>query len=220
MGDSGGESDEQPEHEITISPFVIDKFEVTEEQYESCVKAKRCTPAHYDDMGCLAWSGKSFQKVKVPPQYRNPGYPVVCVTWYQAQAYCKWNGKQLPSEARWEYAARAGKRSTYAWGSGSPSKQTCADAKNKHPDKAGSHPANGWGLFDMTGNAWEWTSDNYCKDQYLYSEKKDPAGPATGLYKVIRGGGWYSGPKQLRISNRHWFSPGFAEVSIGFRCSD
>ena len=70
----------------------------------------------------------------------------------------------------------------------------------------------------MTGNAWEWTADNYEKDYYSYSEENNPSGPPTSLYKVIRGGGWYSGPMQLRITNRHWFSPDFAEASIGFRC--
>ena len=71
----------------------------------------------------------------------------------------------------------------------------------------------------MTGNVWEWTRDLYDKQYYSMSQNQNPSGPDAGFYRVIRGGGFYSGPSQLRISNRHWFSPDFAELSIGFRCA-
>ena len=71
----------------------------------------------------------------------------------------------------------------------------------------------------MTGNVWEWVGDRYQHDYYMTSEAQDPAGPDVGQYRTIRGGGWYSGPEQLRIKNRHWFEPNFGEVSIGFRCA-
>lgn len=218
MGDKNGESDERLEHPVTLSSFKIDRFEVTEAQYDSCVKAGHCTPAHYDDGKCLIWNGKVFQKTRVPSQYRNPGYPVQCVTWYQAQTYCRWKKMKLPTEAQWEYAAGCGSKSIYSWGNSTPDKNKCVFAGNGGPGQTGRCVANKCGLYDMTGNAWEWTGDNYEKDYYSYSEEKNPAGPPTSLYKVIRGGGWYSGPMQLRITNRHWFSPDFAEASIGFRC--
>lgn len=219
MGSENGEADEKPEHLVTLSTFKINRFEITEAQYDSCVKAKRCTPAHYDDEKCIAWNGKSFKKVIVPDQYRDPGLPVQCVTWYQAQSYCKWKKMHLPSEAQWEYAATGGKKVNYSWGNSAPDMKKCSYAPLSSPSRTGSYAPNCWGLHDMTGNAWEWTADNYDKSYYSYSETKDPAGPQTSLYKVIRGGGWYSGPSQLRVTNRHWFSPDFAEASIGFRCA-
>ncbi|NLW31847.1 MAG: formylglycine-generating enzyme family protein [Fibrobacter sp.] len=217
MGDNNGEADEVPEHEVAISSFSLDRYQVTEKEYDSCVRAGKCTPAHYDN--CMVWSRGKFMSVKVPSSYRNPDYPVVCITWYQAQAYCRFKGKTLPSEAQWEYAAKAGQKYTYAWGDSPPSSQNCPFSEKKHPQKTGSYKPNSWGLYDMTGNVWEWVSDFYERDYYSFSEKRDPQGPQAGLYRVIRGGGWYSGKKQLRITNRHWFSPAYPEVSIGFRCT-
>ena len=218
MGDGSGEQDERPLHAVRISSFRINKFEVTAAQYDSCVRAGVCSPAHYDDGKCLIWNGTRFQNVTVPQAFRRPDYPVVCVTWHQARAYCRWKKMKLPSEAQWEYAARAGTRNVYSWGDSGPSPQRCVMPEKRCPDEAGSHAPNGWGLFDMTGNVWEWTNDYYDQQYYSFSDSQDPPGPDVGLYRVIRGGGWYSGPAQLRIANRHWFSPDYAEASIGFRC--
>jgi formylglycine-generating enzyme required for sulfatase activity len=87
------------------------------------------------------------------------------------------------------------------------------------PEKAASFAPNPWGLFDMTGNVWQWTLDHYSPDYYSVSPQADPQGAEVGQYRVIRGGGWYSTPDQLTIRNRHWFEPNFGEVSIGFRCA-
>jgi len=218
MGNSenGAEEDEKPEHEISLSAYKIGKYEVSVAQYDSCVRSGECTPAHYDDGKCLAWNGNKFIKVTVPESYRTPDKPVVCVTWHQAAAYCRSKGMKLPSEAQWEYAARAGTSNQYSWGNSSPSKDNCAF--NGKLEDRGSYSPNNWGLYDMTGNVWEWTRDLYDKQYYSMLQNQNPSGPDAGFYRVIRGGGFYSGLSQLRISNRHWFSPDFAELSIGFRC--
>jgi len=218
MGTSNGEADEQPVHTVRLSPYTIQTKEVTAAEYNLCVKAGKCTPAHYTDGECMIWTEKGFQKVKVPEKYQNPDYPVVCVSWYQAQQYCRSKGMKLPTEAQWENAARGGKNMLYAWGNEMPSAKHCTSPGRKCPDSVGSYSPNLHGLYDMTGNVWEWTSDRYEKEYYKHSPVENPPGPDAGFYRVIRGGGWYSGPKQLRVTNRHWFTPGFGEVSVGFRC--
>ena len=218
MGGAMGDADEAPAHAVTVSPFSIDKTEVTSAQYDSCVAAGRCSPAHYDDGACVIWTNEGFKNVRVPTNFRNPLFPVVCVTWHQAQQYCLSKGKRLPAEAQWEYAALAGGRATYSWGEGAPSSSRCTQPQTNRPEKVASFGPNPWGLFDMTGNVWEWTADRYAPDYYSISPDTDPPGPEVGQYRVIRGGGWYSTAQQLRIKNRHWFEPNFSEVSIGFRC--
>lgn len=218
MGNDRGEEDEKPEHKVTLSSFEIDKNEVTEAQYEACVQSGKCTPAHYTDGKCLAWTPYGFRNVTVPSVRRDPDLPVVCVTWFQARAYCQAHNKSLPTEAQWEYAASTGKKNRYSWGDNTPSPSLCTMASNQKPEKVGSFSPNDFGLNDMTGNVWEWTADFYAKDYYSFSHSHNPPGPEAGHYRVIRGGGWYSNAEQLRITNRNWFSPDFAEVSIGFRC--
>jgi len=219
MGGTSGDADESPRHTVTVSPFAIDKTEVAAAQYDSCVHAGKCLPAHYDDGACAIWTNDGFKNVRVPAGLRNPQYPVVCVSWYQAQQYCVYKGKKLPTEAQWEYAALGGRLVTYSWGNQQPSPDRCPrPPKSMHPEKVGSFAPSPAGLYDMTGNVWEWTSDHYSPDYYAVSPSNDPAGAEVGQYRSIRGGGWYSTDKQLRIKNRHWFEPNFSEVSIGFRC--
>lgn len=219
MGGAGGDSNETPSHAVTLSPFSLDIYEVTRAQYDSCVAAGRCTPAHYDDGACVIWTNQGFKNVRVPPAFSSPAYPVVCVTWFQAQQYCLYKGEKLPTEAQWEYAAEAGRNATYSWGEQPPSAANCTQPSVKRPQKPGSFSPNPAGLYDMTGNVWEWVSDHYAPDYYSVSPPQDPQGAEAGQYRVIRGGGWYSTAHQLRIKNRHWFEPNFGEVSIGFRCA-
>lgn len=219
MGNVQGAGDERPVHQVTISPFFLDKTEVTYGDYGACVRAGRCRPAHYDDGLCLLWSAPSFRKVRVPERYRSPDFPVVCVSWDQSRDYCRYVGKRLPTEAEWEYAARAGGMSEYPWGSGQPTPNRCVMSPSRCPARVGARAAGSWGLFDMIGNVWEWTNDRYQRDYYTESSSRDPQGPDVGRYRVIRGGGWYSDAAALRTSNRLWFSSSYGEASIGFRCA-
>jgi Uncharacterized conserved protein len=219
MGAENREQDESPRHSVTLTRYSIDKYEVTAAQYDSCVTTGACTPAHYDDGACVMWTGRDFKNVRVRGALRDARYPVVCVTWFQAQQYCRSIGKKLPSEAQWENAALASRDVDYAWGNEWPDAARCTEPSENKPKPVGSFAPHPWGLYDMTGNVWEWVSDHYQPDYYSTSEPADPQGADAGQYRVIRGGGWYSNAQQLRIKNRHWFEPNFGEVSIGFRCA-
>jgi formylglycine-generating enzyme required for sulfatase activity len=218
MGSLRGEVDEQPERTVALAGFFMTSHEITEAAYEACVAAGRCTPAHYDDSTCRAWNGRTFIQVRVPPAFRSPRFPVVCVTWHQARQYCTVNSMTLPTEAQWEYAARAGTLTRYPWGDVVPSGDKCIIEKKNGPNNVGSCPANRWGLYDMIGNAWEWANDYYDPEEYRVGLKENPPGPQAGLYRVIRGSGWYGTPNNATVTNRQWFSPDYGEVSIGFRC--
>jgi formylglycine-generating enzyme required for sulfatase activity len=218
MGAASTEEDESPVHTVTLSSFRIDVAEVSSAMYDTCVEKGKCTPAHYSDGACYMWTSTGIHRVIVPREYRSGGYPVVCVTWSQAQQYCAFKGGRLPTEAEWEYAAVAGTKNVFAWGNQKPDRSRCAQSSNSKPDLCKSHPANAWGLYDMTGNVWEWTGDYYTKDYYSVSEPKNPRGSPVGRFRVIRGGGWYSTVEKLRVRNRQWFAPEVGEVSVGFRC--
>jgi formylglycine-generating enzyme required for sulfatase activity len=213
--EAGAEPDESPVRPVRMSGFGMMATEVTEAQYGRCVDAGQCVPAHYDDGKCLIWSGGGFMKVVVPSHLRGDEFPVVCVTWQEARAFCASRGMRLPTEAQWEYAALGGGRGRYAWGDAAPEGSRCSRGA---PKAVGGFAPNGYGLYDMTGNVWEWTADFYAADSYENSADTDPKGPDAGYYRVIRGGGWYSGPNELRVRNRHWFAAGGAEASVGFRC--
>lgn len=219
MGGAGGEADEAPAHTVSLPAFKIDKYEVTRKEYDDCVKSGRCTPAHYSDGKCHMWTSKGPKKVRVPVKYQSPNYPVVCVSWYQARDYCSTMGKRLPTEAEWEKAALGGSGNTYSWGNSTPSASNCATPSSGSPSEVGSYKANGYQIFDMTGNVWEWVKDRYEKDYYQHSPNASPKGPDVGRFRIIRGGGWYSSANLLRVKNRQWFVGEGGEVSVGFRCA-
>ncbi len=218
MGGTKGERDETPVHRVTVASFKMDRYEVTKASYDSCIAQGACTQAHYFDGKCIMWSASGLRKVRVPRQHISPERSVVCVDWYQARQYCQLKGKRLPTEAEWEYAALGGDSGTYSWGNERPDQGKYPAPPANGPVKPGKYEPNGYGLYDMTGNVWEWTSDRYGQSYYEESEKENPKGPSVGRYRVIRGGGWYSGTQQLRVRNRQWFVPEYGEVSVGFRC--
>lgn len=219
MGNPFGTLDEQPSRQVAVSAFSLYSHEVTEAEYDSCVAWGACSPAHYDDSTCRVWNGRAFVKVKVPSSARDPRNPVVCVTWRQAREYCRFRRMSLPSEIQWEYAARAGTSGRTPWGDGTPSAGQCVAGRKNGPQPVGSCQSNAWGIHDMLGNGWEWVNDWYDARAYSYEATEFPQGPEAGIYRVIRGGGWYSRYSDISVSNRHWFSPDYSEVSIGFRCA-
>ena len=144
---------------------------------------------------------------------------MVIVTWDDAKDYCEWAGGWLPTEAEWEYAARGGKEGLiYPWGN----EITSQNAKYGSKDgtaAVGSYPANGFGLYDMAGNVWEWCSDWYDDNYYAASTPRDPKGPSSGEKKVLRGGSWVDNPENLRAANRNWLVPVYRMNNLGFRCA-
>jgi formylglycine-generating enzyme required for sulfatase activity len=145
--------------------------------------------------------------------------PVEQVDWNQAKSYCERVGKRLPTEAEWEYAARAGTSTKWHWGDDeSHAGEYAWYSKNSgnQTHAVGQKRANPWGLYDMAGNVWEWTAD--WKGDYSPGEQRNPTGPASGSYPVLRGGSWLNNPVALRSSVRTLNTPRFRGNGLGFRC--
>jgi Cys-rich repeat protein len=203
-----GEPDEEPEKTVLLPTFYIDRTEVTNDQYRACVQSGACT---------------------VPSDasaYNDPAkgaHPVVFVQWQQASDFCAWMGKGLPSEARWERAARGtGDERIYPWGDSAPD---CSRANYSGCTGAtrpvGSLPggASPGGVLDMAGNASEWVYDRYLDTYYTDSTLDDPWGPLEGDYRVVRGGGYDSLTSNIRVANRAYRDPTLGYADVGFRCS-
>ena len=209
MGDHLDGMSNAPVHRVELDAFYMDVHEVTVGQFREFVNQ----------------SGYSYNKWNDVAR-NSPGddYPMVEVTWNDATAYCEWAGKRLPTEAEWEYAARGGligKR--YPWGDELTHDNANYDGlggKDKWDKCApvGSFAANGYGLYDMVGNVWEWCSDWYGVGYYATSPVKNPTGPDTGQYRVLRGGSWNYNPGLLRVAYRHFDFPTSSINYYGFRC--
>jgi len=205
MGSKNGTEDEKPVHRVYLDEFYIDKYEVTNEQYTQCVEAGLCSP-----------NGKY-------EGFTGPMQPVVGVGWNQASTYCSWAGKRLPTEAEWEKAARGTDGRSYPWGEGIDcSKANYMDCKLEITKPVGSYPlgASPYGAMDMAGNVWEWCADRYGEKYYRKSPSRNPKGPSSGEYRVIRGGSFDYHPMNLRVSYRNWKHSEFTGNEYGgFRCA-
>lgn len=205
---SAGTTDWQPEHKVTVDAFYIDKCEVTNQQYHEFCKATGNPLPEF-------WGSSQF---KCSLDY--PDHPVVGVSFSDAIKYAHWAGKRLPTEAEWEYAARGGlPDSNYPWGNQIDSTLVNYGKKYKSTLKVGSFKPNGYGLFDMGGNVWEWTMDNYGSDYYKNSPGLNPGGPDSGRFKVIRGGSWHSGAMCIQTYYRNGLSASWVDFAVGFRCA-
>ncbi len=204
-----GDTGDNPAHEVWIDSFYMDKHEVTNAQYfEFCQATGRTLPEFWDKQGFRS-------------SLKFPNHPVVGVSWIDAKAYAEWRGKRLPTEAEWEYAARGGlKDRNYPNGDSlDPSLANFSQSKKGGPVAVGSYSSNGFGLFDMTGNVVEWVADFYSQDYYLQNPKKNPKGPEKGKFRVIRGGGWHSGPFCNRVYFRNALPANWLDFNVGFRCA-
>jgi formylglycine-generating enzyme required for sulfatase activity len=199
-------ADEQPRHRVGLDAYYIDKYEVTNAFYKRFMEATgRAAPGY--------WNNTSFN---------GESQPVVGVSWHDADAYCKWAGKRLPTEAEWEKAARGTDGRKYPWGEQWDSSRANAGDKLGKTAPVGSYPsgASPYGVHDMAGNVWEWVADWYDKDYYKRSPERNPTGPDSGWNKVLRGGSWYDDPFfALRTASRGNVTPVLRNDLIGFRCA-
>ena len=216
MGDpfNEGAADERPRHTVYLDAFYIDIYEVTNAQYQKFMDAVGYAGPAY-------WNNSS---------YNAPEQPVVGVSWHDAVAYAEWAGKRLPTEAEWEKAARGGligKR--YPWGdeahdAGGVYRANYYAGDNSAADgyeyaaPVGSFPSNGYGLYDMAGNVWEWCADGYDSSYYANSPRNNPLGPGSGSSRVLRGGSWFDITYHLRVSYRSYDDPTRTYYYVGFRC--
>jgi sulfatase modifying factor 1 len=201
-----GYGDYSPAHTVRLDPFLIDKYEVTNAQYARfCQETGHALP--------FFWGSDRF---KSGPDY--PNHPVVGVSVHDAEAYAQWRGVRLPTEAEWEYAGRGGLvDSLYAGGSEFDS--TLYLRGTEGPVAVDSYPPNGFGLHHMTGNVAEWVHDRFRDDYYGESPAENPTGPYGGDYRVIRGGGWHTGPYCSRIYMRYSLKSNWVDFNLGFRCA-
>src|SRR4030042_6440937 len=200
-------TDWQPEHKVSIDAFYMDKCEVTNEQYyEFCRMTGNPLPEFW-----------GYSQFKCSLEY--PDHPVVGVSFNDAIKYAQWAGKRLPTEAEWEYAARGGSSDyNFPWGNQIDSTLVNYGKKYKTTLRVGSFKPNDFGLFDIGGNVWEWTMDNYEADFYTNSPSQNPKGPNSGRFKVIRGGSWHSGAMCIQTFYRNGLPASWVDFAVGFRC--
>lgn len=215
MGSDTGGEDEKPEHTVYVDGFDMGRLLVTNAQFKAfCDATNRTYPEDTSE-----W-GNYFKDY--------PDHPVVMVSWEEAAAYCEWLSKvtglkyRLPTEAEWEYAARGGLTGKkYPWGDDDPKGRACY-LEGQIPFgvptmRVGSYPPNGFGLFDMAGNVWQWCWDWYDVSYYRSGNNRNPQGAPSGDTKVARGGAWLYGPDSLRCSIRLKLSPQMQHETVGFR---
>jgi formylglycine-generating enzyme required for sulfatase activity len=209
-----GEDNERPHHKVLISRFLIDKYPVTNQQYEEFTQASGYkTEAERAGEETTWRSYYSFETER---------HPVVMVMWDDAQEYCKWAGRRLPTEAEWEKAARGQDGRLYPWGSAKPDKSRANfGGEHRGPTPVGEFAsgASPCGILDMAGNVWEWCNDWYAADYYKQSPAENPKGPDSGSSRVLRGGSWGDAPGGLRCAFRGRSEPSCRCGSFGFRCA-
>lgn len=199
--DNNCDGDEYPSHPVTISqPFELTTTEVT--------------------VGMLRSSGQAIPEQ--PEWSTSPDQPVVIVSWQESSSYCEALGGRLLTEAEWEYAARGGLEGmVFPWGSNSPSHDQDDIAGAAFEGGVGrpvaTFEANGYGLYDMAGNVWEWVADVY--SGYPNQAIVDPTGPDSGLFRSVRGGSYGDDQGYLRVANRNPVDPNGEHLNVGFRCA-
>ena len=212
MGSKEGDPDEAPEHPVYLSTYYVDKKEVTQDEYERFVRmtkrGKPFVPVFEDDQSLIL----------------KPELPAMGMSWGDAEAYCKWAGKRLPTEAEWEKAGRGESKRRYPWGDEFGSGHANVDGDEdgfKYLAPPGSFESgrSPYGIYDMTGNVAEWVADTYGEQYYQKSPYRNPAGPDDGQHKIIRGGSWRETEHNARLSKRFQAKMWRTDSTIGIRCA-
>jgi formylglycine-generating enzyme required for sulfatase activity len=209
MGQNDGRDEERPAHQVTVAPFQICRYQVTNAHYDAFRKATSREKSEYRDK----------------PEFSHPEHPVVAVNWFDAVAFCRWLTAEwklhvrLATEAEWEFAARGGAdQKLYPWGDMPFEQRKDYTARWHHgPEHVGTAEPNGYGLFDMCENVHEWCSDWYDPGYYAVSPSESPKGPDHGKRRSSRGGAWRHHIKVARCAARSSIPPEFRYADYGMR---
>jgi formylglycine-generating enzyme required for sulfatase activity len=227
-------SDQQPRHRILLDAYYVDQHEVTNQQFERFVRERNYQTEAEKRGFSLVWIDtpngvQPLENIKgatwrTPNPLSGllplPSHPVVQISWADADAYCKWAGKRLLTEAEWEAAARGREARRYPWGDTWVPENVNGEGRGRGPMPVGHpHGRSPYDVYDMAGNVWEWVADHYDKDYYQRTPSKNPTGPSgPAKLKVLRGGSWVDTPNTLTSAYRHSADPKMASNTIGFRC--
>jgi len=242
--DGEGDDDEHPQHTVYLDAFWLDKTEVTNAMFANFVKETDYNPERVcglvfqtDRSGWKCVAGADWQHPEGPDSNIDgrDHEPVVQVNWYDAQAYCQWAGRRLPTEAEWEKAGRGTDGRKYSWGNefdsskvnycdtNCPNVWKDTEGNDGYPQAApvGSYPsgASPYGALDMAGNVWEWVADWYDEAYYTQSPSANPPGPTSGDHRLLRGGSWYNRQSGVRAAFRNYSPPDGLYINVGFRCA-
>ncbi len=223
-----GRDVDETRHQVTLTQsFRMGKYEVTNAQFAAFLNARNIGGNGRDANGqypgatliyAYSW-GLKYESGQWQPNSGYANHPVVHVTWHGAAEFCRWAGGRLPTEAEWEYACRAGTTTAYSFGADAAGLGNYAWYNGNSGGTThvtGTRQPNAWGLYDMHGNVWEWCSDLYGGNYYSSSPAADPAGPATGTGRVMRGGSWRGSARGCRSAYRY-ATNGYGNDGIGFR---
>ncbi|GKS57479.1 hypothetical protein YTPLAS18_10060 [Nitrospira sp.] len=209
-----GDDDEHPRHKVFLDAFYIDKYETSVSRYAKFMEAtgQQSLPGYWDHLRLE----------------KRGNLPVVGVDWHHAEAYCRWVGKRLPTEAEWEKTARGTDGRTYPWGNEEPTPTRAnfgrKSIKNVYDEGLRSVDSleagrSRYGVHHLAGNVWEWVADWYERGYYRHSPERNPRGPSGGQYRVLRGGSWDSEPGLVRSVNRNRDGSMNRGDNVGFRCA-
>ena len=211
MGQADGRDEERPLHRVTVAPFRLARYQVTNAEYDAFVRA----------------TGRPAPPFRLQPHFADPAQPVVGVSWFDAVAYCEWLShelgelRRLPTEAEWEWAARGGlEQALYPWGNQPVTERPrYAERWANGPEPVGTSEPNAFGLYDMCENVHEWCADWFDPGYYAVSPQDNPQGPPTGTRRASRGGAWRHHIKIARCAARSSIPPHLCYADYGMRCA-
>ena len=220
-----GDMDEEPVHQVTLSSYWIDKYEVTSSNFTKFLNENKNEAHRFIEITPSVTV--QFDDNVYQPREGLENYPVNRVSWFGADAYCKWKEKRLPTEAEWEKAARGTDQRIFPWGNEFPDNSRVTFRRKfsekgfqvMEPVKGMKNGISPFRVHQMAGNVWEWVSDWFDATAYQDENRIDPKGPESGISKVLRGGNWYYKAYYMRTTYRFNERPDIFKVWQGFRCA-